>query len=169
MIVQDNRAIRTRYFSGCRRSHASALLEVAILLRFKNCASLLDRAGQCCFLCLQGKKTGQYAIQVPCMRPTKQRRVISYKLSKEVSDSKLKRVPGGETYEELNPMENACESDAAIYQRLKETCFQYQGNWKRWLPFYGITDVREVNVRLKVIIYLIFTDCENYSSNLSES
>jgi hypothetical protein len=69
MVVQDNRARRPRCFSGCRHSHASALSEVALLLRFKNCASLSDRAGQCCYLCLQGRKIGQYAVQVPCMRP----------------------------------------------------------------------------------------------------
>lgn len=54
-------------------------------------------------------------------------------------------IPGSEIYEKVNPKETACESDAAIYRRLKGTCFHYQGKWKRWLPFYGVTDVREVN------------------------
>jgi hypothetical protein len=56
------------------------------------------------------------------------------------------RVPGGETYEEINPKEMACESDTAIYDRLVETCFDHKGKWKRWLPFYGVTNVREVEV-----------------------
>jgi hypothetical protein len=84
------------------------------------------------------------------MRPTKERLITGYQLSAKVSEDGSQHfveVPGGEIYEELNPREKACESDAAIYQRLKETCFQYQGKWKRWLPFYGITNVREVNVR----------------------
>jgi hypothetical protein len=150
MVVQHNRARRPRCFSGCRQSHASALSEVALLLRSENCTSLSDRAGQCCFLCLQGRKIGQYAVQVPCTRPTEGRRTKGHKLSTEVSkdgSQHLVKVLGGEIYEELSPREKACESDAAIYQRLEETCFQYQGKWKRWLPFYGITNVREVNVR----------------------
>ncbi|KAH7187266.1 hypothetical protein BKA60DRAFT_602415 [Fusarium oxysporum] len=34
-----------------------------------------------------------------------------------------------------------------IYQRLVETCYQQLGRWKRWLPYYGITDVIEVKFR----------------------
>ncbi|KAI3580770.1 hypothetical protein IWW34DRAFT_906546 [Fusarium oxysporum f. sp. albedinis] len=34
-----------------------------------------------------------------------------------------------------------------IYQRLVETCYQQLGGWKRWLPYYGITDVIEVKFR----------------------
>jgi hypothetical protein len=150
MVVQDNRARRPRCFSGCRYPHAAALSEVALLLRSENCASLSDRAGQCCFLCLQGRKIGQCAVRIPYMRPTEARRISWHKLSTEVSENGSQhfvKVPGGEIYEELNRREKACESDAAIYQRLKETCFQYQRKWKRWLPFYGITNVREVNVR----------------------
>jgi len=84
------------------------------------------------------------------MRPTEPRRINGHRLSTEVSEDGSKhfvKAPGGEIYEEPKPREKACESDAAIYQRLKETCFQYQGKWKWWLPFYGITNVREVNVR----------------------
>jgi len=51
------------------------------------------------------------------------------------------------TYGKLDPKENACESDAAIYQRLNDACFQYQGKWKNWIPFYGVVDVYEVEVR----------------------
>ena len=43
-------------------------------------------------------------------------------------------------------IEKACESDTAIYHRLVETCFDYQGKWKRWLLFYGITNMQEVKV-----------------------
>lgn len=75
------------------------------------------------------------------------------------------RIPGSEIYEELNPKELACESDAAIYQRLQDTCFQFQGTWKRWLPFYGIVDVREVNVR-RLVQLICFTNYRNCSSNL---
>ncbi|KAK3373054.1 hypothetical protein B0T24DRAFT_529119 [Lasiosphaeria ovina] len=43
------------------------------------------------------------------------------------------------------PRECAIESDNAIYRRLVDTCYEYLGRWKRWLPYYGITDVVEVN------------------------
>jgi hypothetical protein len=46
------------------------------------------------------------------------------------------------------PWDSACESDSDIYQRLVDTCYQHLGWWKRWLPYYGITKVLEVNVRL---------------------
>jgi hypothetical protein len=51
------------------------------------------------------------------------------------------------TYEKLNSKESACESDASIYGRLRDACFQQQNKWKRWIPFYGVVDVREVKVR----------------------
>jgi hypothetical protein len=52
-------------------------------------------------------------------------------------------------YEKLDPKENACESDASIYDRLREACFLHQNKWKQWIPFYGVVDVREVKVRSK--------------------
>lgn len=89
---------------------------------------------------------GHYAVQVPCIKPTKPRRVLSRRLASN-GDGLLVQVPGGETYENIPPQQMACESDTAIYNRLVDTCFHYQGKWKRWLPFYGVTNVREVNVR----------------------
>jgi hypothetical protein len=53
----------------------------------------------------------------------------------------------------MQPWSNACESDTDIYQRLVETCYQQLGRWKRWLPYYGITDVIEVKVRVKTPWY----------------
>jgi hypothetical protein len=52
------------------------------------------------------------------MRPTEARRINGHKLSAEVSEDGSQHfveVRGGEIYEELNPREKACESDAAIY------------------------------------------------------
>ncbi|KAK0718633.1 hypothetical protein B0T26DRAFT_741504 [Lasiosphaeria miniovina] len=48
-------------------------------------------------------------------------------------------------YDKVMPWECAIESDSAIYRRLVDTCYQYLGRWKRWLPYYGITAVVEVN------------------------
>ncbi|KAH8815439.1 hypothetical protein F5884DRAFT_895335 [Xylogone sp. PMI_703] len=98
---------------------------------------LSDRAGQCIFLCLKKKGKGQYAILVPCIRPTKPRKVIliHWKARKRIN-----------VYGDISPKEKACEGDSLIYHRLVETCFEFFGNWRRWLPFYGIVCVEEVQV-----------------------
>ncbi|KAG7107146.1 hypothetical protein HYQ44_013712 [Verticillium longisporum] len=75
-----------------------------------------DRAGQGCFLCLESPTQGQYAVLVPCVRPT-----------------------------EAPQVETAYESDEQIYRRLVDTCYRYLGPWKKWLPYYGIDGVLEVN------------------------
>jgi hypothetical protein len=117
----------------------SALLPFGIGVQppSKGNTGLSDRTGQCCFLCLESKQMGHYAVQVPYIRPTKPRRVLSRRVASN-GDGLL----GGETYEEITPQQMAYESDTAIY----DTCFDYQGKWKRWLPFYGVTNVREVEV-----------------------
>lgn len=142
MAGRDNNVKTARYFPRRKRSHASDLLEKLHDMRPKNWTHLSDRAGQCCFLCLKGNETGQYAVQVYCVRPTRSRPVKLRRESHEEDGSRRSVV----IYKEIGPKEKACESDVAIYQRLKETCYQYQGMWKRWLPFYGITNVREVKV-----------------------
>lgn len=98
-----------------------------------------DRAGQCCFLCLESPQQGQYAVLVPCLRPAKARQVVGQ--SGFFGDNPKP------IYEKMMPWDNACESDNDIYWRLVDACYQYLGWWKRWLPYYGITEVLEVNVR----------------------
>lgn len=106
-------------------------------------ADISARTAQFCFLCLQEREYGHYAVKIPCFRPTRPREIL-LRVNFENGSVQGEKVH----YEKLNPMENACESDAAIYDRLKEACFRYQNRWKRWIPFYGIVDVREVNVSL---------------------
>jgi hypothetical protein len=77
---------------------------------------------------------------VPCLRPAKARWVVG---QSEVFTDNPKPI-----YEKMMPWDNACELDSDIYRRLVDTCYQYLGWWKRWLPYYGITEVLEVNVRL---------------------
>lgn len=36
------------------------------------------------------------------------------------------------------------ESDSKITEKMVIACYNYHGNWKRHIPFYGIIDVREV-------------------------
>jgi len=109
----------------------------------KNQANISARTAQFCFLCLYGRKYGHYAVRIPCFRPTRWRQILSWVTFEDevAQDEKI-------TYTQLDPMENACESDAAIYDRLKRVCFQHQNRWKKWIPFYGIVDVREINVSL---------------------
>ncbi|CRK14550.1 hypothetical protein BN1723_010382 [Verticillium longisporum] len=82
-----------------------------------------DRAGQGCFLCLESPTQGQYAVLVPCVRPT-----------------------------EAPQVETAYESDEQIYRRLVDTCYRYLGPWKKWLPYYGIDGVLEVNFAFAGIV-----------------
>ena len=133
LTVSDHRELRTTTPFG---------LDPELPRRNHECLS--DRTAQCCFLCLQGKKSGQYAVRIPCFRPTESRRVACCRLVLKSGGVQSEKV----IYEKLNPKENACESDATIYHRLKDACFLHQGKWKKWIPFYGVVDVREVKVRL---------------------
>lgn len=49
-------------------------------------------------------------------------------------------------YEPISAKEKAFESDAAVWGRMREIYFNEKGQWKKWLPFYGPTAVREVKV-----------------------
>ncbi|KAJ5059439.1 hypothetical protein J3E74DRAFT_347604 [Bipolaris maydis] len=118
------------------------VLSVSDSKRERKC--IPDRTAQCCFLCLRGKKSGQYAVRLHCFRPIKWRRFARRQLvNKSGGIQSEKKI-----YEKLDPKENARESDAAIYQRLNDACFQYHGKWKHWIPFYGVVDVHEVEFRL---------------------
>ncbi|WAO96032.1 Hypothetical protein NCS54_01368900 [Fusarium falciforme] len=110
----------------------------------KNMPDFRDRAGQGCFLCLESPRHGQYAALVPCLRPANARRVIGH--SGIFSDNPKP------IYEKMMPWDSACESDSDIYQRLVDTCYQHLGRWKRWLPYYGITEVLEVNFQFAGVI-----------------
>lgn len=105
----------------------------------KESLPLLERAGQCCFLCLS-KPLKQFATTVPCLRPTRPRAVKSTR-------TKLNGAILDKVYHKMRPREGAHESDADVFERLRWACFEHHGRWKRWLPFYGITRVEEVHVR----------------------
>jgi hypothetical protein len=132
---------RTSTVSEHRASSIATPFGLELEIPRKYNEHLLDRTAQCCFLCLERKNFGQYAVRIPCFRPTKSRRVLSRLVCKSggVQSEEI-------TYERLNPKENACESDASIYDRLRDACFQQQGKWKWWIPFYGVVNVREVKV-----------------------
>ncbi|KAI1847018.1 hypothetical protein JX265_006786 [Neoarthrinium moseri] len=48
------------------------------------------------------------------------------------------------TYTKLEPWEMVCESDSQIWQKVVDAYYQHHGKWRKWLPFYGITEVFEV-------------------------
>ncbi|KAF5670072.1 hypothetical protein FHETE_4755 [Fusarium heterosporum] len=103
---------------------------------FKKVPDLQERAGQGCFICLESHHQGQYAVLVPCLRPTKFRQIIGH-IRDHTGDSKL-------IYEQDSSWDSACESDCEIYHRLLDMCYRHLGRWKRWLPYYGIIEVLEV-------------------------
>jgi hypothetical protein len=79
---------------------------------------------QLCFLCLRGPASEQFAVIVGCKCPTK-------------FNKRMRIINGGDTF----------ESDSLVWNTLMNTCYEHKGDWKRWIPFYGVVDVREVNVR----------------------
>jgi hypothetical protein len=64
VVMQNNRE-SAGFILRRRQSNASPPPGVDLRPSGKKYASLSDRAGQCCFFCLEGRKTGQYAVQVP--------------------------------------------------------------------------------------------------------
>ncbi|CAG9951096.1 unnamed protein product [Clonostachys rosea f. rosea IK726] len=110
----------------------------------ENMPDFRDRAGQGCFLCLESYRDGQYAVLVPCLRPTKARQV---KGQSDVFSDNPRPI-----YEKMIPWDSVCESDSDIYQRLTDTCYQHLAPWKRWLPYYGITEVLEVNFHFAGVV-----------------
>ncbi|KAI0880727.1 uncharacterized protein GGS22DRAFT_182051 [Annulohypoxylon maeteangense] len=110
----------------------------------RNMPNIRDRAGQGCFLCLENPREGQYAVLVPCLRPAKARRVVG---QAKVFTDNPKPI-----YEKTMPWNYACESDNDIYQRLVDTSYQYLGWWKKLLPYYGITEVLEVNFHFAGVV-----------------
>ncbi|XEV01629.1 hypothetical protein FSHL1_006916 [Fusarium sambucinum] len=125
-----------------------------------------ERAGQGCFICLQSHRKGQYTVLVPCMRPTKHREM---RMRIENSGTGESRT----IYKENSPWDSARESDYEIYQRLLDTCYQHLGRWKKWLPYYGITEVLEVNFQFDGVVeangrYPIYMEPVNVGEILEE-
>ncbi|KAK0616666.1 hypothetical protein B0T14DRAFT_523591 [Immersiella caudata] len=106
----------------------------------------LEKAGQICFVCLDRPRDGQYAIQVPCLL-AKQSRAVDHWTQEMIP------VPDGfvltgnlsPVYAPLEDWEKFSEDDRAVYIRMVEACFQDLGRWKRWLPYYGVVSLAEVD------------------------
>ncbi|KAK3382139.1 hypothetical protein B0T24DRAFT_516770 [Lasiosphaeria ovina] len=106
----------------------------------------LERAGQFCLVCLDRAGHGQYAIAVPCLKPSRERQIQCHRITDTVSDDNIRRrrVP---IYGPIEEWEKAVEDDRAVYARMVEMCFQDLGSWRWWLPFYGVVSVSEVTIK----------------------
>jgi hypothetical protein len=60
----------------------------------------------------------------------------------------LGKSKGTPIYGPLEPWDTVFEDDRAVYIRMLNACFQHLGEWRRWLPFYGVVSVTEVMVSL---------------------
>ena len=59
----------------------------------------------------------------------------------------MKSRNGTETSKKEPIIDVSYESDSIVYSKLVEVCYQQQPKFKKWIPFYGIVEVREVKVR----------------------
>jgi hypothetical protein len=103
--------------------------------------SQLDKSSTVCFVCLDRPRDGQYAVRVPCLKSNRGRKIRKG----------LVLLHG----KELVPWDAVLEDDRAVYIRMLEVSFQHLGNWKKWLPFYGVVSVTEVVVCLKEAVVLV--------------
>ncbi|KZM28847.1 uncharacterized protein EKO05_0008561 [Ascochyta rabiei] len=102
---------------------------------FFNERTLPTDAQQLCFICIRGKEE-DYAVQIPCFRPDGRR------VRKEIKQE------NGSISQMTDSIKDAkFESDSTIYTKIVDMCYQEHGKWKRWLPFYGVVDAREVEFR----------------------
>lgn len=84
---------------------------------------------QVCLLCLN-KDGDDFAIAVPCAYP---QIVNGRKWVRSVSSGAESALDG--------------DTDAAIFEKLRQVSYIHCGMWKRWLPYYGPVQVNEVEVR----------------------
>ncbi|OAP64014.1 hypothetical protein AYL99_03241 [Fonsecaea erecta] len=132
-ITKTLKRLFRQILAQCRRDYgsgeitATASLNGASRLSEKD-TSLDKRARQCCFLCVRNRDK-VFAIIVPCLRPTS---LLRQAVKNRLEDAGLMAI----------------ESDAAVFERLHLACFKYYGAWKRYLPYYGVTKVEEIQFRV---------------------
>lgn len=102
-------------------------------------------AGQRIFICVDhGPRRGQLAIQVPCLRPTEHRR--------QWLSSEMARNNGHMTrrvrLRKVLRSEKACESDAAIVERIQRMLERELGRRLALVPYYGVVKVEIVEVSI---------------------
>lgn len=101
-------------------------------------------AQQCCFVCFRGRNRQSYAVMIPCVRP---RPRLRYK--------QVKLLDGTTSRKKEDLTDSSFERDSIVYNRMMEACTQRQLGFKRWSPFYGIVDVREVKVGVAYVLLVL--------------
>lgn len=48
--------------------------------------------------------------------------------------------------EDSHDEERELDDDVAVWQNIMQEVYAYHGHWKRWIPFYTVHDVHEVEV-----------------------
>lgn len=87
-----------------------------------------------------------WAIQVHCLRPTVERYIIHRRFSKIRISGRVidQESPNGITYRKRSHKEISHECDPSVYQRMQQACLYSQKWWLALVPFYGITDLKEI-------------------------
>jgi hypothetical protein len=62
---------------------------------------------------------------------------------------KIKQQNGTTILKKEVPKNSGSERDSTVYKNLSEAYYQHQFKFKKWIPFYGIVEVREVKVRYR--------------------
>jgi len=96
----------------------------------------LRKPEQSLFACFPSKRQMHNAVRIPCHRFDCETKT----LFKGVQDNgQPARLANGSTL-----ISGKSEYDSQITEKLVAACYQHYGNWKKYIPFYGITSVREV-------------------------
>lgn len=107
-------------------------------LRPTEAATPWTESAYSCFLCVRGKRQTRYVIRIPCHRAEHVRNRTPKKVNK--GGGSVIFVPSPER------IIGYSEPESRTIERLVAACYQYHGIWKKYIPFYGITEVREIEV-----------------------
>jgi hypothetical protein len=109
------------------------------ILNFHGPSDRLDHVGQCLFICIEQGPMDHYAIKIPCFWPSEYRHIKWRSYNKE---KKIKHVE----YRPTQPCEQARECNSDILERILENCYRCIGSWKMFIPYFGIVDLKFVQV-----------------------
>jgi hypothetical protein len=98
------------------------------------------RSAQHCFICVDFSGDDAKALQVRLKRPMEHREIGTWSTDKT---GNLKSI----RYNNVRRCDWAVESDAGAYAKIRKAFLLARSGWVRFMPFYGITSVREVEVR----------------------
>lgn len=100
---------------------------------------------QCCFICFDLGGDDAKAVQIRIKRPTRYRKIRKWATD---SNGSLRSI----CYNDIQRCDWAVESDTDVYLKIKRASLSACSVWCRLLPFYGITSVREVEVRSTTLL-----------------